>query len=325
MEVSGGGGWAHHWPSLSLYLVRGRSFPQRIPSSHWQASASSTSAAAEKLQDWSGLATFIQMPLAATFDLRLVGVDGVKSSRVSFLPPAAPSRSIGGVILMSWQMWLGRWDDEAVNEGCISSQSFRPSCCLPKGFSTPVWLGSAITLCDSTTVAPTWCGTRDSRHILCFSSWRHLKAASSGGGFFDIKKERKKKTRVRWHYNLEEPLLNLLLSSSLHEDKCFACTTRGWIKEDRRLRFTAAGERSCCGGNTRTWRNTWDVSDICPVWFSYLLGTYWRGNEPGNGRNQPLVRHRVQVLKAPTPCSPKGSLGSLIVLAFAWALANSVV
>lgn len=39
------------------------------------------------------------------------------------------------------------WDDEAVTEEYISSQSIRPSCFFspPQGFFIPVWLGSAIT------------------------------------------------------------------------------------------------------------------------------------------------------------------------------------
>lgn len=89
-------------------------------------------------------------------------------------------------------------------------------------------------------------------HMLQFSSWRHLKAASSRGGFFDIRKAKasgeKKLRGCRRHYS-ERPLLNLLLSSSLHEDKCFACPTLGWIREDRRLRLATAGERSCGGSS----------------------------------------------------------------------------
>lgn len=182
--------------TLPHILARWRSSPRRIPNSHRQPSASSTSAA-EKLQDWWTVSTFIQMPVAATCDKCRVSVDGVKSSRVSFLPPALPSPSIGDCVLMSWQMCHSRWDDEAVNEGYISSQSIRPSWFifpLHKAPSIPVKLSSTITLCNSTTVAPTWCGTRDTPHILHFSSRWHLKAATSGGGFFDIKKrEREKK------------------------------------------------------------------------------------------------------------------------------------
>lgn len=171
--------------ALSHRVVRGRSSPRWIPNRHRQSSACST-ATAEKLQDWPGLSALILMPVAATFDKPWVNVDGVKSSRVSFLLPAVPSPSIGDGVLMRWQMCLSNWDDEAVNKGYISSQSIGPTCFFPppQGFSFPVSLGSAITLCDTTTVAPTWCGTRNSLHILHFSSWRHLKAASSWGRLF---------------------------------------------------------------------------------------------------------------------------------------------